>query len=128
MQNKSVPSGGVMTPANTTTERPLADLQAEAEAMHIQCATNDGKHDAGFTLDRRHKTSGEKKTINVAFIIPNGYKRQTFSSHVDARLSAGGSVKWLNNDPHDGTVVLHGWADAFSYASISVSNVIAVKE
>jgi len=117
-----------MAPANVTTERSLADLQAEAESMHIQCSTNDGKSDAGFTLDRRHKFSGERNTINVAFVIPSGYKKQTFSHNVDARFSAGGSVKWLNDDPHDGTVVLHGWADAFAYVSVSVSSVIAIKE
>ena len=119
-----------MTASTTAPARSqlLAELAAEHEAATIKCTTPNGQTSASLTVDRRGKMSGERKTHQVVFIIPPGYKKLSFSHNVDARFSAGGSVKWLNEDQHDGTIVLHAWADAFGYAEASVSNVTAIKE
>jgi hypothetical protein len=106
----------------------LEELAAEIEAATVQCATQNGKISASVEVDRRNSFVGQRKTEQIAFVIPPGYKKVSFSHKVDIRLSAGGYVKWLNDNPHDGTVVLHAWADAFAYAKASVSGVIATKE
>ncbi len=107
----------------------LAELQAEAEQLHVKCSTQGGRTSASIESDRRNKPSGERITKRIAFLIPEGFRKISFSHDLDCRLSAGGYVRWLNeDDPHDGTIVLHIWADAFSYAKASVSNVMAVKE
>ena len=57
------------------------------------------------------------------------HKKLNFSHNVDARFRGDGAAAWLDKDnPHDETIVLHEWADAFGYAEPSVSNVTAVKE
>jgi hypothetical protein len=119
-----------MTAAMTATSRSqlLEELAAEIEAATIQCTTSDGKTSASLTVDRRHRGTGERKSKQVVFIIPPGYRKLSFSYNVDARFSAGGYVRWLNDDPHDGTIVLHAWADAFAFSNASVSNVTAIKE
>jgi hypothetical protein len=65
----------------------------------------------------------------VPFILPPGYRKGEFSPTVAPKgLHAGGNVQWLNDDPHDGRVKLHCWADAYSSATISVSAVTATHE
>jgi hypothetical protein len=119
-----------MTASLTTTSRSqlLKELAAELEAATIQCTTPDGKTSASFTIDRRHHATGARNSKRVVFIIPPGYRKLSFAYDVDARFSAGGSARWLNDDPHDGTIVLSAWADGFGYCKVSVSNVTAVKE
>lgn len=109
-------------------EQLLAELQAEVEQLHVKCSTQGGRTSASIESDRRCKGSGERITKRIAFLIPEGFRKSSFSHDLDCRFSAGGSVKWQNDDPHDGTIVLHIWADAFSYAKASVSNVMAVRE
>jgi hypothetical protein len=106
----------------------LEELAAELEAATIQCTTANGKTSASLEIDRRHKATGARDSVRVVFTIPPGYKRSSFNHHVDTRFSAGGSVTWHNENPHDGTIVLSGWADAFGYCKASVSNVTAMKE
>jgi hypothetical protein len=119
-----------MTASTTAPARSqlLAELAAELESATIQCTTPNGATSDSLKIDRRHRATGERKTQQVVFVIPPGYRKLSFSHNVDARFSAGGSVKWLNDDPHDGTIVLYAWADGFGYAEASVSNVTAVKE
>jgi hypothetical protein len=106
----------------------LALMQLDFESTTITLQTADGRDSASLRIDRRHKVSGERKDLLVNFVVPSGYKRLSFSSNVDARASAGGQIDWLTPDPHDGTIKIHAWADAFSYCEASVGNVQAVKE
>lgn len=125
-QNVIPPSPEVEELLSSRTEIALKQLDYDHKNRTLQ--TSDGRTSASIKIDRRHKMSGEKGDKNVNFIVPPGCKKQSFSSNIDARGSAGGSVNWANNDPHDGTIKIHAWADAFSYCEASVSNVQAVEE
>jgi hypothetical protein len=124
---KSQWENSVTTSLSTTTSF-LESLQSEIEAAHVVCLTQGGKSSAHLEIDRRHKPVGARGTKHVIFIIPQGYRKQSMSKKIDTRFSAGGSIEWANDDPHEGTIILKGWADAFGYVDLIVSNVTAVKE
>ena len=72
---------------------------------------------------------GHREDTTVRFILPPGYKRVDFSvAETNKEGHSGGRAKWANDDPHDATVAIHAWADAFSKIEIVVSNVIGEKE
>jgi hypothetical protein len=73
---------------------------------------------------------GHKVDKDVMFVLPQGYTRGQFSPEVQPTkgVSSGGRVTWLNDDPHDATVHLHCWADAFSGSRVSVSQVTGTRE
>lgn len=65
----------------------------------------------------------------VLFVLPEGYQRGQFSSEVQpGGLHAGGRVTWATDDPHNASINLHCWADAYSKAKVTVSGVTARRE
>lgn len=73
---------------------------------------------------------GHRVDKDVVFVLPQGYTRGQFSSEVQPTkgISSGGRVTWLTDDPHDARVRLHCWADAFSGARVTVSQVTGTRE
>ncbi len=73
---------------------------------------------------------GHRVDKEVNFVLPQGYARGLFSSEVQPTkgVNSGGRVTWLNDDPHDARVNLHCWADAFSGAKVTVSQVTGTRE
>jgi hypothetical protein len=66
---------------------------------------------------------------DVTFALPAGTKRSSIVYTVTPQgPSAGGSVTFASTDPLDGTVHLHGSADAFSSVHIEVTGVIVIPE
>lgn len=66
---------------------------------------------------------------NVAFTLPPGTRRSSIVYTVTPKgPSAGGTVAFAGTDPLDGTVHVHGFADAFSSVHIEVSGVLVIPE
>ena len=80
-----------------------------------------------LTVDRRHNVTGRKADKVVTYIIPDGYVAENFAWSSEPRGSAGGDVRWESDDPHDGQIRLHAWADAYSYSNVKVWDVFATK-
>jgi len=72
---------------------------------------------------------GSKADKDVTFALPAGTERSSIVYTIAPQgPSAGGSVDFAGTDPLDGTVRMHGFADAFSSVHIEVSGVIVVPE
>jgi hypothetical protein len=72
---------------------------------------------------------GSKADKDVVFTLPPGTKRSSIVYSIDPQgPSAGGSVDFASDDPLDGTVHLHAFADAFSSVHIEVTGVMVVPE
>ncbi len=71
---------------------------------------------------------GEEADEDVAFTLPPGTKRSSILYTIAPHGAAGGSVGWASQDALDGTVHLHGFADAFSSVSVTVTGIIVVPE
>ena len=72
---------------------------------------------------------GHREDRTVRFILPPGYKRVDFSLvETNKEGHSGGRATWASADPHDASIAIHAWADAFSKIEIVVSNVIGEKE
>lgn len=72
---------------------------------------------------------GGKAEKVVTFVLPEGYKRLSFSEQVSPQgLRSGGRVYWESDDPHDARVHLECYADLFSSADVTVSSVLGIKE
>jgi hypothetical protein len=72
---------------------------------------------------------GAKADKDVTFVIPPGMQRSSIVYTIEAHgPDAGGSVTWAGQDALDGTVNLHGFAEAFSNVHIAVTGVMVVPE
>ena len=66
---------------------------------------------------------------NVTFVLPPGTRRTSIVYTVTPHgPSASGTVDFASQDPLDGTVHLHGHADAFSSVHIEVTGVMVVPQ
>jgi hypothetical protein len=66
---------------------------------------------------------------NVLFVLPPGTQRSSIVYTVTTEgPSAGGSAEFASTNVLDGTVRLHGYADAFSSVHVEVTGVIVVPE
>jgi hypothetical protein len=66
---------------------------------------------------------------NVLFTLPPGTQRSSIVYTVTTEgPSAGGSAEFASSNVLDGTVRLHGYADAFSSVHVEVTGVIVVPE
>lgn len=105
-----------------------------AEAEQIVLKTADGSTTASLvakcsSLPFLGCVIGHREDKKVTFILPAGYRRTRFSSEeFNKDGHSGGYARWANDDPHDATILIHAWADAFSKIEIVVKNVIAEKE
>jgi hypothetical protein len=66
---------------------------------------------------------------DVTFTLPPGTQRSSIVYTVDPQgPSAGGTVAFAGDNPLDGTVHMHGFADALSSVHIAVTGVMVVPE
>jgi hypothetical protein len=72
---------------------------------------------------------GSHADKDVVFTLPPGTKRSSIVYTIDPQgPSAGGTVGFAGTDTLDGTVHIHGFADAFSSVHIEVTGVMVVPE
>ena len=72
---------------------------------------------------------GTKADKDVTFVLPPGTKKSSIVYSIEPHgPDAGGFVTWAGDDPLDGTVHLHGFAEAFSNVHIAVTGVMVVPE
>ena len=107
---------------------------ASASGEQIGLKTGDGASSASLVAQCSKVpfvgcVLGHREDRTVRFILPPGYKRVDFSLvETNKEGHSGGRATWASADPHDASIAIHAWADAFSKIEIVVSNVIGEKE
>jgi plastocyanin len=98
-----------------------------SDAHPIKLSTANGGTDA--VLEVNGGVCGHKEDMNVTFTVPSGFKKQNFGYEVKkGGINAGGNVTWVNDNPHDATIHIHGWADPASSVRIRVFDVMGISE
>jgi len=116
----TLPSSGPASTATTATPPPASQEVLGAYSLDVACADVPVLHLCilGASADK-----------DVVFTLPEGTKRSSIVYTVDARgPSSSGTVDWAGPDALDGTVHLHGEADAFSSVHVAVTGVMVEPE
>lgn len=115
-------------PSSQQKERSQQD-NVIGQPTKIKLKTSDGDESASLRA-AAHWISGVKQNKTVAFFLPSGYVRHSFSQSVNGDgISSGGYVSWETDQPHDARIRLHAWADAPNgIFNVSVSEVWGIRE
>jgi hypothetical protein len=102
-------------------------MEELAKSTSIKLKTPDGRESASVTVNTDNPFHGRAKTEHVPFIVPEGYVRFSFSSETSENRGTAW-VKWVSNDPKDGTIEIHADCLPIGKARAAVSEVYAIPE
>jgi hypothetical protein len=114
-------------------ERPDLGITEDRPGTQAQIRTLEGLDKDALTCSCQSTFGAcllaQKTDKVVTFVLPEGYKRLSFSQTVTPQgVHSGGRVYWETENPYDARVHLECYADFLSSAEVAVSGVLAIKE
>jgi hypothetical protein len=111
----------------TAGSRYMADVEYIIQPSRLTLKNQDGNCSSALTSNVW--VIGERKDLHVEYKVPTGYRKVDFKTTKSNQWgnSDGGAAWDKPDDPTDGRITLHAWADAGSKVTITVSDVMAAK-